>query len=375
MAARGLRGVRDDLSELGRHLLDIACFLHPLLNPAHTDSPPSTPTHARRRARSPSPRPATPPSPSPSILAGILADLAEIGGSFRVGFSGRALPDRQPPPARALPVPDSPPHAPAAATGVADGVLGAARALAARPDAWIDFPVLALDENATISDIERDHMEVIEKLVPDLASLRARLCPSYMDQDVFWKIYFRLLESTLSEHTSEEDNQNVQSSVHHINEIESPPHVCEIESEKSTAEGYQSSESQALTKTRSEQSIDQWVFAKSKSETSMDQWSEVPSDVESFREGKKYLSSEAEDMSDVDNSNVVVMDKYMDSLLPFRRNLPYASSSVRRDSVRRKPASSPDYTHRPPQPTPPPSLSKKESWDLIQDSEFDILDS
>jgi hypothetical protein len=142
MAARGLRGVRDDLSELGRHLLDIACFLHPLLNPAHTDSPPSTP-RPRPRARSPSPRPATPPS-SPSILAGILADLAEIGGSFRVGFSGRNLPDRQPPPARSLP--ESPPHS-AAAAGVADGVLGAARALAARPQAWIDFPVLALDDS------------------------------------------------------------------------------------------------------------------------------------------------------------------------------------------------------------------------------------
>lgn len=155
MAARGLRGVRDDLSELGRHLLDIACFLHPLLNPAHTDSPPSTPTHAHaqaRRRRSPSPRPATPPSPPPSILAGILADLAEIGGSFRVGFSGRAVPDRQPPPTRAtLPSPvDSPPHA-ASAAGVADGILGAARALAARPEAWIDFPMLAIDESKALS--------------------------------------------------------------------------------------------------------------------------------------------------------------------------------------------------------------------------------
>lgn len=174
----------------------------------------------------------------------------------------------------------------------------------------------------------------------------------------------------------QEDNQNVQGSVHRGNEIEYPPHVCEIESEKSTQEGYQSSESQALTKTRSEQSIDQWVFAKSKSEQSMDQWTEIPSDVESFREGKRYLSSEAEEMSDVDNSNVLVMDKYMDSLLPDRRSLPYASSSVRSDSVRRKPAaSSPDYSRRPPQPTQPGSLSKKESWDLIQDSEFEILDS
>jgi hypothetical protein len=218
-------------------------------------------------------------------------------------------------------------------------------------------------------------LESIEKLVPDLASLRTRLSPSYMDEDVFWKIYFRLLESNINEHSSEEDNRSVPNSIHHINEIESdsPPHVCEIESVKSNQEGYQSSDGQAFRKTRSERSIDQWVFAKSKSEESMDQWSEIPSDVESFREGKRYLSSE--ELSDVDSANVVVMDKYMDSLLSDRRNLPYASSSVRRDSVRRKPASSTDYSHRPPQPTPPASLSKKESWDVIEDSEFDILDS
>lgn len=172
----------------------------------------------------------------------------------------------------------------------------------------------------------------------------------------------------------QEDNRSVPNSVRLINEIESdsPPHVCEIESVKSNQEGYQSSDSLALPKTRSERSIDQWVFAKSKSEDSMDQWSEIPSDVESFK-GKRYISSE--ELSDADSANVVVMDKYMDSLLSDRRNLPYASSSVRRDSVRRKPASSTDYSHRPPQPTPPASLTKKESWDVIEDSEFDILDS
>ncbi|KAK3131740.1 hypothetical protein QOZ80_6AG0510730 [Eleusine coracana subsp. coracana] len=380
--ARGLRGVRDDLSELGRHLLDIACFLHPLLNPAHTDSPPATPTHRRRAARrSPSPAP-----PSPSLLAGILSDLAEIGGSLRGGFV-RAAPPAEAPLLSASPPPSPAPSAAspaaAAATPAADAaaqvaadVVGAARALAARPEAWIHFSVLALDENSVISDIQRDHMESIEKLVPDLASLRARLCPSYMDEDVFWKIYFRLLESNILEHSSEEDSQSVPSPVNHANEIESDslPHVCEIESVKSNQEGYQSSDGRAFTKTRSERSIDQWVFAKSKSQDSMDQWSEIPSDVESFREGKRYLSSE--ELSDADSSNVVVMDKYMDSLLSDRRHLPYASSSVRRDSVRRKPASSSDYSHRPPQPTPPASLSKKESWDMIAtDSEFEILDS
>ncbi|KAL5225268.1 hypothetical protein ABZP36_011907 [Zizania latifolia] len=383
--ARGLRGVRDDLTELGRHLLDIACFLHPLLGPVHIDSPPATPT----RRRSPSPRPATPPSSS--ILAGILSDLAEIGGSLTGGFSRRALPDHPTPlpfPAASSSAPASesprtasssasPPHASAsaaAAADVADDVVRAACALAARPEAWIDFPVLALDEDSVISDIQRDHMEAIEKRVPDITSLRARLCPSYMDDDIFWKIYFRLLESNLNEHNSEED-ENVPGSVYDVNEIESDsaPHVCEIESEKSTQEGYQSPDSHALMKTRSDQSIDQWVFAKSKSEQSMDQWSEIPSDVESSREGRRYLSGE--ELSDADSAHVVVMDRYMDSLLPDRRNLMYASSSVRRDSVRRKPASSTDYRHRPPQPTQPATLSKKESWDVIEDSEFGILDS
>jgi hypothetical protein len=150
--ARGLRGVRDDLSELGRHLLDIACFLHPLLNPAHTDSPPPTPTGPgpRRRARrSPSPHP-----PSPSLLAGILSDLAEIGGSFRGGFSRAAAAPSSPPPPPDHPAPAAvesqqaaaSPPSPAAADQIAVDVVAAARALAARPEAWIDFPVLALDE-------------------------------------------------------------------------------------------------------------------------------------------------------------------------------------------------------------------------------------
>ena len=60
-----------------------------------------------------------------------------------------------------------------------------------------------LPADSIISDIQRDHLESIEKLVPDLASLRARLCPSYMDEDVFWKIYFKLLELNINEHSSE----------------------------------------------------------------------------------------------------------------------------------------------------------------------------
>lgn len=185
--ARGLRGVRDDLSELGRHLLDIACFLHPLLNPAHTDSPPPTPTGPRRRARrSPSPHPAAPQSPS--LLAGILSDLAEIGGSFRGGFS-RANAAAPPSPAHDHPAPAptaSPPPpaavAAAAAGQIADDVVGAARALAARPEAWIDFPVLALDEGNYYGSLLDSHNNTI---VATSASIgiclrRLRLCCCFM---------------------------------------------------------------------------------------------------------------------------------------------------------------------------------------------------
>jgi hypothetical protein len=98
----------------------------------------------------------------------------------------------------------------------------------------------------------------------------------------------------------QEDIRSVPNSVHHNNEIESdsPPHVCEIKSVKSNQEGYQSSDGRAFPKTRSERSNDQCVFAKSKYEESIDQWSEIPSNVESFREGKRYLSSE--ELSDVE---------------------------------------------------------------------------
>jgi hypothetical protein len=49
-----------------------------------------------------------------------------------------------------------------------------------------------------------------------------------------------------------------------------------------------------------------------------DQWSQIPSDVESFKEdNKRYLRDE--ELSDVDSSNVVVMDKYMYSVLSDRR--------------------------------------------------------
>lgn len=145
--ARGLRGVRDDLSELGRHLLDIACFF-PLLAPTHTDSPPHTPrlNLSGPRRRSPSPLP-----PSPPILSGILSDLAELGGALRGGLSRFSVSLRVPPesPTESAailsltnPQSLSPPRD---AVGVSDDLVDFVAVLAGCPDSWVEFPVPTRD--------------------------------------------------------------------------------------------------------------------------------------------------------------------------------------------------------------------------------------
>ena len=158
------------------------CFLHPLLNLANIDSPPPTSTGRRRTRCSSSPHPVAAP-PSPSLLAGFLSDLAEIGGSFRGGFSRAASAPSSPPP------PDHPapaavesqqaaasPPSPAAADQIAVDVVGAARALAARPEAWIDFPVLALDEGNYLFSISDTYTIVATSANIGICLRRLRLC-------------------------------------------------------------------------------------------------------------------------------------------------------------------------------------------------------
>lgn len=137
--ARGLRGVRNDLSELGRHLVDIACFLHPLLSPASfTDSPPSTP----RRSPSPAPRP---PPPS-RLIAGILSDLAELSGTLRGGLSRFSSALRGPAEWDGAAAPDARETEPGD-LGLSDEVVEFVRDLANLPESFLDFPLPAEDGN------------------------------------------------------------------------------------------------------------------------------------------------------------------------------------------------------------------------------------
>jgi BSD domain len=54
-----------------------------------------------------------------------------------------------------------------------------------------------------MTNAQKDHVASMERLAPELAVLRDRLCPDLMTEDSFYKIYFVLLHPRLNEHDSE----------------------------------------------------------------------------------------------------------------------------------------------------------------------------
>lgn len=87
------------------------------------------------------------------------------------------------------------------AVGITDEVLTFARNISMHPETWLDFPLFD-DEDDTddfnLSDIQKEHALAIERLAPRLAALRIELCPGFMSEGRFWKIYFVLLHSRLN---------------------------------------------------------------------------------------------------------------------------------------------------------------------------------
>ncbi|GAU18449.1 hypothetical protein TSUD_231860 [Trifolium subterraneum] len=52
--------------------------------------------------------------------------------------------------------------------------------------------------NFELSDAQQEHALAVEHLAPQLAALRMELCPGYMSDGCFWKIYFVLLHPKIS---------------------------------------------------------------------------------------------------------------------------------------------------------------------------------
>ncbi|MCO5593459.1 hypothetical protein L7F22_047473 [Adiantum nelumboides] len=87
------------------------------------------------------------------------------------------------------------------AVGVTEEVLTFARNISMHPETWLDFPLFTdddEDDDFEMSDAQKEHVHEVEHASPRLAALRIELCPGYMSEGRFWKIYFVLLHSRLS---------------------------------------------------------------------------------------------------------------------------------------------------------------------------------
>ncbi|XP_051141486.1 uncharacterized protein LOC127258611 [Andrographis paniculata] len=192
------RGVKEDLSEISKTLTrqfwGVASFLAP-----------------------PPPQPEQKPDPDASetedgSILGIRGDFAEIGGKFRSGISRLSnninvseitkmasnflqleSDDESGERGRSVGLGE-------AAIGVTEEVVAFARDVSMHPETWLDFPLpedFENDEDFDMSDAQQEHALAVERLAPGLAALRFELCPRYMSESNFWKIYFVLLHPRL----------------------------------------------------------------------------------------------------------------------------------------------------------------------------------
>lgn len=87
------------------------------------------------------------------------------------------------------------------AAGITEEVLTFAKNISMHPETWLDFPLFSDDEDDDdfeMSDAQKEHVTQVELASPRLAALRIELCPDYMNESRFWKIYFVLLHSRLT---------------------------------------------------------------------------------------------------------------------------------------------------------------------------------
>ncbi|KAI3704612.1 hypothetical protein L1987_74837 [Smallanthus sonchifolius] len=177
------RGVNEDLSEITKTLTRQFWGVASLI------VPPVPAGHFNERSE-------------PSDLAaisGVRRDFAEIGGRFRSGISklSNNINDFL-----LLESEDDDYDSTDGdgdtddAVGVTDEVVAFASDIAMHPETWLEFP-LPEDEDFDLSDAQQEHVLAVESLAPRLSALRIELCPNYMTDSSFWKIYFVLLHPRL----------------------------------------------------------------------------------------------------------------------------------------------------------------------------------
>ncbi|CAN0864924.1 hypothetical protein LINGRAHAP2_LOCUS9079 [Linum grandiflorum] len=202
------RGVKEDISEitktLSRQFWGVASFLAP---PPESAPPPpqiSEESSGERENR----QLLEGDESDDALIEGIRSDFAEIGGRFKSGIeklsSNKAVSEITKIASNFLQFASegdlNDEDLIGTAVGVTEEAVAFARDVSVHPETWIDFPVPDVDdfEDFDMSDAQQEHALTVERLAPRLAALRIELCPGYMSEGCFWKIYFVLLHPRLS---------------------------------------------------------------------------------------------------------------------------------------------------------------------------------
>ncbi|KVH93745.1 hypothetical protein Ccrd_004205 [Cynara cardunculus var. scolymus] len=163
---------------IGRQLHNVASFLAPPPQPSSSTPPPQFHDSG---------------DVSTSPYGGIKNDLAEIGGSFKIGLSllssNKAVSEISKFASNLLQFDKGGDEIEIEAVGITNDVVDFVQEISLRPECWIDFP---------LSLQHKDHASAIEELVPSLTTLRHKV-QSYMSEQEFWVIYFILLLPRLNE--------------------------------------------------------------------------------------------------------------------------------------------------------------------------------
>ncbi|WOL00495.1 hypothetical protein Cni_G09208 [Canna indica] len=364
MALRGFHGVRDDLSEFGRHLVDIACFLAPLLPQPHRESPPPSPRHV-----------AAPPPPqkkqrsSSRVISGIITDLSEIGGGFRTGLSRLSVAFRSSHDLARGSSPDR--EDDAMDIGVSHEVLEFIGSLVKSPVTWLEFPV-SMDDEFHMSHTQREHVIAVERFNPDLTSLRLSLCSTYMSEESFWRIYFALLLPKLSKHESEllstpqmMDSVRTMAIETQNNRPTTPSQDVHSESSPSLMGEKCASIHQEDDETWQDASV-----RKTRSRQSIDQWSEITNAVDTAAEATTLKPHDIS-LNDTIEGSAFVMERYMDSILAEAEQVPSSEFYFRR-----KKSSAGEKNTANIEMLKFKTSSNEDSgdWQAVEDSDFEILE-
>ncbi|CAN6923603.1 hypothetical protein F2Q70_00036062 [Brassica cretica] len=193
------RGVKEDISELTKtfrsQLWGVASFLAP---PPSSSDPTDEETRKSWDLA----------EGDEDLIAGMRSDFVEIGGRFKTGISKLS---------GNLPVSEITKMASSFwqggdseerdgvgdVIGVTEEVVGFARDLALHPETWLDFPFPEEDNNFDdfeMTDAQYEHALAVERVATGLAALRIELCPAYMSEYCFWRIYFVLMHPKFSKH-------------------------------------------------------------------------------------------------------------------------------------------------------------------------------